>query len=102
MRFIVHHPFATKARKHESQVVSCFRVFVADRQCQRLCLFRWSAMYSAVRIASARIVHVTFLSALVTNGPPSAMNRFFTSWAWQYLFTTDVFGSSPILVVPTS
>ena len=32
---------------------------------------------------SARIVHVGFLSACETNGPPSATNRFFTSCAWQ-------------------
>src|SRR5439155_20529287 len=44
---------------------------------------RSSAMYSAVRIDSARSVHVTFLSAFETNGPPSAMNRFLTSCAWQ-------------------
>ena len=42
-------------------------------------LFRSSAMYSLVRMASAMSVHVGFLSACDTNGPPSATNRFFTS-----------------------
>ena len=37
-----------------------------------------------------------------TNGPPSATNRFFTSCAWQFAFSTDVCGSFPIRVVPTS
>ena len=59
-------------------------------------------MYSLVRIASARIVHVGFLSACDTNGPPSATNRFFTSCAWQLLFSTDVRGSLPMRVTPSS
>ena len=50
---------------------------------------RASAMYSPVRIASARIVQVGFLSACETNGPPSATNRFLTSCAWQFLLSTD-------------
>src|SRR6266545_5139722 len=63
---------------------------------------RSAAMYSLVRIARARIVHVTFLSAFVTNGPPSATNRFFTSWAWHWELRTDVRGLAPMRVVPTS
>jgi hypothetical protein len=63
---------------------------------------RSSATYSLVRIASARIVHVTFLSAFVTNGPPSATKRFFTSWAWPCSFNAEVRGLVPIRVVPTS
>ncbi len=59
-------------------------------------------MYSLVRIASARMVHVTFLSGLVTNGPPSVTNRFWQSCAWQLLFSTDVFGSWPMRTHPTS
>ena len=59
-------------------------------------------MYSLVRMASARMVHVTFLSALVTNGPPSATNRFLTSCAWQLPFSTDVVGECPMRVTPTS
>src|SRR5438876_151647 len=43
---------------------------------------RCRAMYSDVRIASARIVHVQFLCAFDTNGPPSATNTFRTSCAW--------------------
>ena len=57
--------------------------------CHMLPPFRCSAMYSLVRIASARIVHVGFLSGCETNGPPSATNRFFTSCAWQYLLSAD-------------
>src|SRR5687768_12392692 len=63
---------------------------------------RWSAMYSAVRIARARIVQVQFLSACDTNGPASATKTFFASCAWQYLFRTDVDGSLPMRVTPTS
>ena len=36
-----------------------------------------------MRHASARIVHVGFLSACDTNGLPSATKRFLTSCAWQ-------------------
>src|SRR5262249_8980230 len=54
---------------------------------------RSSAMYSAVRMANARIVQVRFLSACETNGPASATNTFFTSWACEYLLSTEVFGS---------
>src|SRR3989449_11599170 len=43
--------------------------------------FIWSAMYSLVRSESARIVHVGFLSACDTNGPPSVPNRFLQSCA---------------------
>ena len=39
-------------------------------------VLRSSTMNSLVRMASARIVHVEFLSACETNGPPSATNRF--------------------------
>ena len=59
-------------------------------------------MNSAVRIDSARIVHVQFLSACDGSGPPSATNRFFTSCAWQFLFSTEVDGSLPMRVTPTS
>ena len=59
-------------------------------------------MYSAVRIARARIVHVQFLSACETNGPASATNTFFASCAWQYLFSADVDGLLPMRVTPTS
>ena len=59
-------------------------------------------MNSDVRMASARIVQVQFLCALETNGPASATNRFFTSCAWQFALSTDVRGSLPIRVVPTS
>src|SRR2546427_3378256 len=59
-------------------------------------------MYSLVRHASARIVHVGFLSACDTNGPPSVTNRFLTSCAWHQRFSTDVFGSSPMRVPPSS
>src|SRR5262245_64939407 len=65
-------------------------------------VLRDCAMNSDVRIASARIVQVQFLSGLETNGPPSATKRFFTSCAWQLALTTDVFGSFPMRVVPTS
>src|SRR5262245_4445065 len=68
----------------------------------RLPFFRSSAMCSAVLHASARIVQVGFLSALLTNGPPSATNRFGTSWAWHHWFSTDVLGLSPMRVVPPS
>src|ERR1700761_6481207 len=67
-----------------------------------LYFFTWSAMYSEVRQPRAEIVSVGFLSALLTNGAASVMNRFFTSQAWQYWFSTDVFGSFPIFVAPTS
>ena len=43
--------------------------------------FRCSAMYREVFIESARIVQVGFLSACVTNGPPSATKRFLQSHA---------------------
>ena len=55
-----------------------------------------------VRIASARIVQVQFLSACDTSGPASATNTFFASCAWQYLFSTEVDGSLPMRVTPTS
>src|SRR6267143_477902 len=61
-----------------------------------------SRRYSEARQESAMIVSVGFLSGLVTNGAPSVTNRFFTSCAWQYPFSTDVFGSAPIRAVPTS
>src|SRR5690606_1947971 len=41
-----------------------------------------SARYSLLRMASAMIVSVGFLCALLANTPPSAMNRFGTSQAW--------------------
>ena len=59
-------------------------------------------MNSLVRIDSARIDHVQFLSAFDTNGPPSATKRFFTSCAWQLLLSTDVEGSLPMRVTPIS
>ena len=51
---------------------------------------RSSAMKWLVRIASARIVQVQFLSACDTNGPPSATKTFLASCAWQFLFRTEV------------
>jgi hypothetical protein len=59
-------------------------------------------MYSDVRMASARIVQVQFLSACDTRGPPSVTKTFLASCAWQYLFNADVDGSLPIRVTPTS
>src|SRR5690606_21365459 len=64
--------------------------------------FRWRVMYSAVRMASAMMVQVGFLSAWETNGPPSETKRFFTSWAWHHSLTTEREGSFPIRVVPIS
>src|SRR5438128_935252 len=64
--------------------------------------FIWSAMYSLVRSESARIVHVGFLSACDTNGPPSATNRFLQSYAWHQRLSTEVFGSSPMRMPPSS
>src|SRR5688572_9393322 len=64
--------------------------------------FIWSAMYSLVRIESARMVHVGFLSACDTKGAPSATKRFFTSCACDHLLRTDVFGSSPMRAPPSS
>ena len=32
------------------------------------------------------------MSAFETKWAPSAMNRFFTSWAWQWRFSTEVVG----------
>src|SRR5690606_3211042 len=61
-----------------------------------------SARYSLLRMASAMIVSVGFLWALLANTPPSAMNRFGTSHAWPKAFVTEVAGSSPMRVVPTS
>src|SRR5580698_386644 len=61
-----------------------------------------SARYSEVRHASATIVRVGFLSGLLTNGAASATNRFLTSCDWQYLFSAEVFGSSPMRMEPTS
>src|SRR5438046_123031 len=43
-----------------------------------------------------------FLSAWETNGPPSATNRFFSSCACPQRLTTDVLGSSPMRVPPSS
>ena len=54
------------------------------------------------RRASARIVQVGFLSACVTNGPPSATNRFLQSCAWQFRLSADVFGSLPMRMPPSS
>src|SRR5215472_4357824 len=51
---------------------------------------------------SARIVSVGFLSGLVTKAAASVTKRFLTSWAWQYLFNAEVFGSLPIRTVPDS
>jgi hypothetical protein len=59
-------------------------------------------MYSLVRMASARIVHVAFLSACETNGPPSQTNTFFASCAWHHSFSTDALGSFPMRVEPHS
>src|SRR5262249_29689305 len=67
-----------RRRGEELQKFSARYVFYIA---QNLNLLGFCRMYSLVFIASARIVHVTFLSALETNGPPSAMNRFFTSCA---------------------
>ncbi len=43
-----------------------------------------------------------FLWALLTNGPASATNTFFASWAWHHSLSTDVRGLFPMRVVPTS
>jgi hypothetical protein len=43
-----------------------------------------SAIYSADRIDSARIVSVGFCEPPETNELPSTTNRFFTSWLWLY------------------
>src|SRR5438132_6963915 len=59
-------------------------------------------MYSLVRIDNARIVHVGFLSACDTKGPPSATNKFLQSCAWHQRFVTEVFGSSPMRAPPSS
>src|SRR6202008_2238955 len=64
--------------------------------------FTWSAMYSLVRIDSAMIVHVGFLSAWETNGPPSATKRLGTSCAWHCALSTEVRGSAPMRVHPSS
>src|SRR5438445_151327 len=55
-----------------------------------------SAMYSAARIESARMVSVGFCEPPETNELPSTTNRFFTSWLWLYLLSTEVFGSAPM------
>src|SRR3989442_249587 len=64
--------------------------------------FTWSATYSEVRQASAMMLSVGFLSALLTNGAPSVANRFLQSQAWQKGFKTDILLLFPICVVPTS
>ena len=64
--------------------------------------FRSSAMCSDVRHASAMIVHVRFLLACETNGPPSQTNTFFASCAWQFRLSAEVFGSLPMRVAPAS
>src|SRR6266513_26539 len=64
--------------------------------------FIWSAMYSLVRSESARIVQVGFLSACDTNGPPSVTNRFLQSCAWHQRLSTEVLGSSPMRMPPSS
>src|SRR2546422_6310209 len=48
------------------------------------------------------MVHVGFLSACDTNGPPSVTNRFLQSCAWHQRFSTDVPGSLPMRVPPSS
>src|SRR5207247_975940 len=48
------------------------------------------------------MVHVGFLSACDTNGPPSVANRFLQSCAWHQRFSTDVPGSLPMRVPPSS
>src|SRR5690242_17851603 len=53
-------------------------------------------MWSAARNASAEIVHVGWLRALVTKLLPSTTNRLGTSCALWNLSTTDVFGSFPM------
>src|SRR6185295_7079165 len=73
-----------------------------DERSKTLPFLSSSARYSAVRHASATIVWVGFLSALLTNGAASATNRFFTSCDWQNLFSGLVCGSSPMRTVPTS
>src|SRR5213080_2796821 len=64
--------------------------------------FMTSAMCSLVRSESARIVQVGFLSACDTNGPPSVTNRFLQSCAWHQRLSTEVFGSSPMRMPPSS
>ena len=51
---------------------------------------------------NASIVHVIFLSACDTNGPPSTQKRFLQSCAWLHLFNAERFGSLPIRTVPAS
>ena len=48
------------------------------------------------------MVHVQFLSALVTNGPASATTTFLASCAWHHSLSTDDFGSFPMRVQPAS
>src|SRR6185437_10120642 len=71
-------------------------------RCHTTPCFRWSAMYSLVRHESARMVHVGFLSACDTKGPPSTTKRFFTSCAWPCALSTERAGSLPMRVVPSS
>src|SRR6476659_3975504 len=69
---------------------------------QILCFFISSTIYSDVRMLNARIVHVMFLSAWLTKGPPSTQKRFLQSCAWLHLFNAERLGSLPIRTVPAS
>src|SRR5258706_16240011 len=93
---------ATADRLHAFPIICNLQSAICNLQFHSVPLPRDCAMNSEVRIDSARIVHVQFLCAFETNGPASATNRFLTSCAWQFAFSTDDFGSFPILVVPTS
>ena len=48
------------------------------------------------------MLSVGFLSGLVTKDAASVTNTFLTSCAWEFWFSTEVFGSLPIRAVPTS
>src|ERR1044071_8491987 len=63
---------------------------------------RRSAIYRALRTESAAMVSVGFFSEKVVKQLPSTTNRFLTSCAWQYEFSTDFFESLPIRTVPVS
>src|SRR5215510_4407380 len=65
-------------------------------------LLSCSTAYSLARIESESIVSVGLTQPLETKQLPSTTNRFLMSWDWFQLFSTDVFGSSPIRAVPTS
>src|ERR1700730_14547251 len=53
------------------------------------CFFRWSMMYSAVRMESARMVQVGFFSDCCVKIDPSVTKRFLQSCDCPYLFRAD-------------